>query len=144
MAFGPGKNGYVTITDVGGTQRNVTPFVDNIEQELTADELETTTYGAGARNNMRGFSAWTGTISGKWDSNGSLTPEFWFDALIVEPSGTVASVLRYYPAGSAAARPYRMGTVNFFNYSTQGPFDDIMTFSVDWSLAAGSSVLGTL
>ena len=142
MPIGRARDGFVSITDTGGTVRNITSFVDNFTQTDGADELETTVYGASARTFMRGYGGWEGTISGKWDANGSSTPLFWIHDHI-NAAATIYSTLVWAGAGSASGRPYMLGTVMLSNYSTQGPFDDVVTWSVDFRLAAGSVALGT-
>jgi len=136
------RDGFVSMTDVGGTVRNITSFVDNFTSTTAADELETTVYGASARTFIRGYSSWEGTISGKFDSLGSSTPHFWIHQHI-DAAATIYSTLVHAPAGSATGRPFELGTVMLSNYSLQGPFDDIVTWSVDFRLAAGSVALGT-
>lgn len=143
MAFVRSKDGVVTITDSGGSSRTITTFVDNVEDTLESEVLDTTTFGSAYRSSTRGFINYTGNISGKWDANGSSTPEFWFNGLI-NANGSITSTLAYYPSGSAAGKPYTSAPVYFSNYGKSAPVDDIVTWSVDFQLASGSVVLGTL
>ena len=143
MAFVRGKDGVVTITDAAGTIRNITTFVDGVDDTLESEVLDTTTFGNAYRSSTRGFIGYSGTIRGKWDANGSLTPEFWINGLI-NANGTVTSTLWSAAAGSAAGRPYTSAAVYFSNYAKSQPFDDVVTWTVDFQLANGSVVLGTL
>ena len=143
MAFVRAKDGIVTISDATGTVRTITAFVDGVDDKLESDILDTTTYGNAYKSSTRGFINYTGTIKGKWDSNGSLTPEQWITGLI-NANGTVVSNLWYGPAGSAAAKPYTSAAVYLSNYGRSGAFDGIVTWSVDFQLASGSVVSGTL
>ncbi len=143
MAFVRSKDGVVIITDASGAAKTITTFVDGVDDTLESEILDTTTFGSAYKSSTRGFIGYSGSIKGKWDANGSLTPEFFFNGLITA-NGTVTSTLAYYPNGSAAAKPYTSAAVYFSNYAKSAPVDDIVTWSVDFQLANGSVVLGTL
>jgi hypothetical protein len=143
MAIVRAKDGVVTIVDATGTLRNITTFVDGVDDSFETEILDTTTYGAAYKSSTRGFIGWSGSIKGKWDGNGSLTPEQWFPPLITA-AGSITSVLWYGPAGSAAGKPYALGTVHFANFSRSGAYDSIVTWAVDFELATGAFATGTL
>ena len=143
MSFVRGKDGVVTITDAAGTMRTITGFVDAIDDQLQSEILDTTVFGTAYKSSTRGFINYTGSIKGKWDGNGSLTPEQWFPPLITA-AGSITSVLWYGPAGSAAGKPYALGTVHFANFSRSGAYDSIVTWAVDFELATGAFATGTL
>lgn len=143
MAFVRGKDGKVFITDSNATSRDITTFVDNVEHSLERESLDTTTFGSTYRSTTGGFVNWTGTISGKWDNGGTATPDNWFYGLITAAS-TVTSTLTYFPNGSASGLPYWSGTVNFGNYAPSAPYDDVITWKVEFSLATGGVTRGTV
>lgn len=141
MAIIPGRNGKVTITDSGAATRDLTSFVDGFSDNIEPELLDSRVFGNTWFTRVYGQVDYSGSINGKFDANGSLTPEFWFNGLAGAGS---TSVLTNYPNGSAAARPYTAATVYFSGYTKDQPVDDVVTWSVNFSLASGSVVLGTL
>lgn len=138
-----GKDAQTFITDSGGTSREITSFVDGFDDSWERETYDATTHGAGGRERTGGFVDWTGTITGKWDNGGTATPDEWFTALIIA-SGTVTSRLTNFPNGSASGRPYRVGRVYFSNYAVSEPYDNLVTWSVDFELADGTVTRGTV
>ena len=138
------KNGKVFITDVNGTVREITTFVDNVSHSLEEERLDDTRYGNAYKASTGGFIGWSGTITGKWESGGTTTPDKWFYDLITEAAGTVTSTLTYFPAGSASGLPYWAGTVGYSKYGTDGPYDNLVTWSAEFELATGGVTRGTV
>jgi hypothetical protein len=143
MAFPRGKDAQFFITDSAGTSREVSAFVTSGEGEVGAEILDTTTCGGPSfKSSIKGFLSWKGSLSGMYDQGTAATPDQWFDGLI--KSSSAASTLTIWPAGSAAARQYDTGAVWFVNYKKSIPVDNVVTWSVDFELAAGSVHRGTV
>lgn len=142
MAFVRGKDTSFYLTDSGGTQRTVTTYGDSVSVTLESEILDTTTFGSAYKSSTRGFIAFTGSISGKWDNGATATPDQWFTDLITA-SGTVTSTMTYFPAGSASGAKYYRASVYFANYNVETAVDGIATWSADFELASGSVTIGT-
>jgi hypothetical protein len=142
MAFARGKDTQVYATDAGGTQRELTAYTDSMSSNFESDILDTTVFGSAYRSSIRGFLGFSGSLSGKWDSAATATPDQWLVDLITAAS-TVVSTLTWFPNGSAAGRKYERAAVYFSNYQKESAVDDIVTWSCDYELASGSVTVGT-
>lgn len=144
MSKSRGKDGQLFITDANGTSREITSFVDGLDDTFERETYDATVWGAGGgRERVPGFFDKTGTISGKWDTNGTASPEVWFPALIMA-DGTVTSTLTNFPNGSASGRRYERAAVFFTNYSKSQPYDGLVTWTADYELANGTVTVGTV
>lgn len=142
MAFVRGKDAQVWATDSGGTARELTSFTDSVESTLESDVLDTTTLGSAYKSAIRGFLGFSGSLSGKYDSGATATPDQWFTDLITAAS-TVTSSVTIADAGSASGRPYERAAVFFSNYKKSIPVDNVVTWTVDYQLASGSVTRAT-
>lgn len=126
MAFASGRNAAFYLADSAGTQRNLTPFLDGVDWSHDQDMNETSVFGTVARTYVSGQSSATISLSGKWDTAGTASPDNWLNGLY---GGTVTAAFVYAPAGSAATFPYRSGAAWVTNYSVSSPYDNVVTFS---------------
>ena len=142
MAFVRGKDTQIWATDANATQREFTAYADNISSTLESENLDTTVFGSSFKSSIRGFLGYSGSMSGKWDSAATVTPDQWLSDLITA-AATVTSTLTFAPSGSASGRKYERASVYFSNYQKESAVDAIVTWSCDWQLASGSVTYGT-
>jgi len=140
MAFTHGRNAAFYLTDTVATQRNLSAFIDNVEVSWDADASETTTLGNAAKTFLPGLDSGSITLSGKWDSGSTATPDQYLTGLL--SAGTIVPSWTYFPAGSASGRPYMSGAGVLTNYSASAPVDDIVTWKASVT-TSGAITRGT-
>jgi hypothetical protein len=142
MAFVRGKDTQIFVTTAAAATVELTAFADNVSTNLESENLDTTVFGSAYKSSIRGYLGYSGSMSGKYDSAATATPDQWFSDLIVA-AATVTSTVTVFPAGSAAGRKYERSAVYFSNYQKESAVDSMVTWSVDFMLASGSVTYGT-
>lgn len=140
MAAVHGRNAAFYLADSGGTQRNLSSFLDSCDVSWDADASETTTLGASAKTYIEGLYTGSISMSGKWDNAGTATPDQWLTGIIT--AGTLTPAFVYFPAGSAATRPYFSGSCVVTQYKTASPVDNVVTFTAS-AQVTGAITRGT-
>lgn len=141
MAFSHGRNAAFYLTDTVATQRNLSSFIDSVEVSWDEDASETTVLGNSAKTFIPGLAAGSISLSGKWDSGATATPDQYIPALI--SAGTINPSFVYAPAGSASTRPYQSGSAVVTGYSVSSPVDDVVTWKASLT-TSGAITRGTL
>jgi hypothetical protein len=120
-----GKNAHFTIDDSGGTPRDISAALDNIDYPDSVDTAETSTFGNARKTYAIGLVDGTISCSGVYDAttwgylNGVLGQE-----------ATLTFV--YGPAGSGSGSLRLTGECNLTSLSTPATISDANRFSADF------------
>lgn len=130
MAFQHGRDGEFKLDDSGGTLRDLSNYVSNVDFPRDVDAPETTVFGnAGDRTyiagGLRGASL---SISGFWDPTASTGPD---DVLSGALGATGDLTFNYNPSGTGAGKIEYSGESILTNYSISQPVDGVITFTGD-------------
>lgn len=138
-----GKDAQTWITTAAAATVEISTFTTSVESSFDSDILDTTTQGGTAyKSAIRGFLGYTGSISGIYEANSTVSPDKYFVDLITA-AATVSSTLTESPSGSSAGNVYERASVFFQNYKKSIPVDGLVTWSVDYQLASGSVTRAT-
>lgn len=124
-----GRDAAVYLADNGATVRNLSSFCDSVDVTWEVDLADATTFGSGqSREYIPGFKDHTISLSGKWDSLATATPDQWLTGL----AGHATAVqFTLFPAGSAAGAVYHRGSAFLTNYAYSVPFDEIVSWTAE-------------
>lgn len=124
MAFSTGKAGYFAIDDVAGSPYDISAFVTSTSGDRTADEHDTTTYGATHMARILGLKDGKFSVNVNFDATADRKL-----ALIPGRIGTFS----FGPLGNGSGNPRLTGEVLCTNYSTDDPVDGLITGSLEFS-----------
>lgn len=125
MAFGSGKNASFSLDDGGGTLRDISTYINNVQFKTDQGTYDVTTLGAAYRAFILGFSGGTFSITGFYDPT--------VDGYLAGADSVLSRSFEYYPAGTpvGATKPKYSGEVIKSSYSTEDPVDGPATFSLE-------------
>lgn len=130
MAFKHGKNGYFAITDSGAVERNVSPFVNNVDMNLEIDLPTTTTLGASAvRRQVVGLKDGGFTVSALHDTTASTGSWTVFTGLY---GLAAASTFKWGPEGVTGGLPRITGTARLKSIKTGSPVDGVVPMTLEF------------
>lgn len=137
-----GRNAALTITDIGGTERDISTYLTSIDLSTPIDSVETTgfqqqdkTFLAGLRNN-------TLRVQGHWSKDANMVDVVFSGLAGQGAAGTNVTTFIYGPGGSASGDVKYSGTCLLTNYSRSSPIGGVVTFSADVQVS-GSMTRGT-
>lgn len=129
MAFKHGKGGHFAITDSGATERNVSPYCDDVKIDLDIANPITTTFGSnGQRRQVVGLKDSKITVSGKHDTTALVGSWTVFTGLY---GLAAASTYKWGPEGSTAGLPRVTGAARMSKYGTGSKVDGVVPFTAE-------------
>ncbi len=131
--FVHGKSTNFQIDDTGGSLRNISNTLTNVDFPETIETAETTAFGATSKAYIVGLRDATASISGIWDA----TVDGYF--IGTEPA---SRSFVYGPAGNTSGNVKYSGECILTNYSLSGPVGDVVTYSADFQVT-GDVTRGT-
>lgn len=133
--FFHGKDGQVFITDSGGVERELTSYATSVGLPTEVETAEVTTLADDDKVYVTGLRDRTISIEGKWDAT--------VDGYIAGLLGGTARAWKFFPAGSAASRPYYSGSAILTSYEVTSEVGDAIGFSAEWQ-SSGAVTRGTV
>lgn len=115
---------------------NLTSYANSVNLELTADALDSTTFGDSYRNRVGGLKSFSAQVSGFQDNAASGDPDHHLSQTALS-TDTVLSIMPQ--GGDAALDDVYFGLVKEFQYQTGASVGELHTFSAS---AEGSDGLG--
>lgn len=131
MAKVHGKKAKVYLTDVGGTERDLSNFFNSFEVNQPVDMAETSGFGDNDKTYVVGLKSATLRGAGLWSGTANEVDDVLMGLLGGGASGTVNTVFKWAPQGSASGFPYLTGTALVTNYSPNSAIGGAVTFSFD-------------
>ena len=132
MAKSHGKGAYFNIDDAGGSARDISTYVDNIDFSQDMELAEITGMTASSKSYIMGLYDGTITVSGSWDDTATTGSETVLGAVAAvggELSATGSLTWIYGPEGSTAADIKYTGECFMTNYSNSAPVGGRVSFS---------------
>lgn len=131
MAKVHGKKAKFFLTDVGGTERDLSSWLNSVEFSVSVDTAEVTTFGENDKTYVIGLSG--ATIRGSGFASFGANE---IDAVLSGlkgggPSGDVTPTFKYYPNGNATGAVYYQGQCIITSYSVSAPIGGAVTCSFD-------------
>ncbi len=134
MAFKHGRSGKFQLDDVGGTLRDLSAFISNVDFPRDVDAPETTTFSVtgGARTYVAGgLTGATFSITGFFDPTATTGP----DVVISGSLGDASDVsFEYSPSGTATGDIQYTGQCIVTSYSVSSPVDGVVSFTADMQI----------
>lgn len=127
--FSHGKNAKFYLNDSGGTERDISSSLTQVQLPKTADTADVSALGDAAKAYIAGLKDATLSIDGTRDA----TTEGYIDGVV----GTT-SAFAYCPEGSASGKIKYSGTVLMTSYQPSSPINDATKFT------AAGQVSGTI
>jgi len=133
MAFQHSKDAYFTITDSGGTARDLSDFLNDVSFSQPIETSETTTFGAASfkKTYIRGLTDSTLSVSGLFDPTATTGPDTVLNGLTTS-TGSATSTFIYGPYGSATGNVKYTGECIITSYELSGSVGDAISFSSDF------------
>lgn len=125
MPFVKGAVAQFTVQDAGGTVRDLSTFIKDIDFPRKSDQADTTTFGATAHTKLNLLLDGSIKISGPWDPTASTGP----DAVLSGILGGVGRNFVYGPAGSTTGNIRYTGSAICTDYNVK----QSVTGLVEWS-----------
>jgi hypothetical protein len=122
MAFGHGKTGYLEVEDAGGTSRNWSTYLDNIQSNLGLDLADSTTFGRNHKGKTPGLRDSKISFSGKFDA----TVDGYIEGIMQKATTSTAI---YGPIGNTAGMIKYTLEVFLGSYDVTTPVADMTTIS---------------
>jgi hypothetical protein len=126
-----GKRAAFYITDVGGTERNLSNFFNSLEHPTAVDTAETSGFGDNDKSFVIGLRGHNMRGSGLWSGGANEVDQVLQGLLGGGASGTVLATYKYAPQGSATGNVYYTGSCIVTNYAPSAPLNGAVTFSFD-------------
>lgn len=130
MAMVHGKSGSVLI----GT-KDVSPFANKIDFEQTADDHDTTTFGATGHTYAGGLTDGSVKLSGLYDNTALTGPRAAIQAVL----GTTVA-FKYRPEGIGTGKPESSCQVLVKSYKESAPVDDMVTWEAELTISGAVTV----
>jgi hypothetical protein len=99
MAFVHGKDSVFSLDDSGGTERNLSTFVDNVSGPMGRALAEVSAFGDEGVRNIPGLQNSQFTVSGHWDPTATTGPHAVLSGLL---AATATSTFKFGPGGSGS------------------------------------------
>ena len=135
----PGAHGRLAaiwLDTQAGVCINVSPDLNNITLNRSANHPESTTFGD--RDTQREYGGLRDVsidVTGVWIAGGASAATAVLDDAY---SGSLVTRAQYLPAGSISGSPIYTGCMRLTSYNIQSPVDGITTTQFSLALAAGS------
>ncbi len=128
MAFQHGKDTVFTITDSGGTERNISAFCTSVTFSQEGETAEVTTFGDSSKDYLAGLKDATISIEGKYDAvvDGYLAGILGFASL---------RTFKYGPEGNTGGEVQYTGSCILTSYEADSPLDDAAGFSAEFQVS---------
>jgi predicted secreted protein len=121
--FQHGKNTDFEIDDTGGSSRNISDTVTNVDFPETIDTAETTAFGSTSKSYIVGLRDATISVSGIWDAT--------VDGYIRGGAEPASRSFIFGPAGDTGGNVKYTGEAIVTNYSISNPVGDVVTYTLD-------------
>ena len=140
MAFSHGRVAVFKIDDSGGTQRDLSAYLDNVDFPQEVDIPETSVFGDTARGyDVVGLKSASFSLSGKFDSTATSGPDVVLQGLI----GLAASDdFEYGPEGGTTGKIKYSGKCRITSYRITSAVNGVVSFSAD-GVVDGAVTRGT-
>ncbi|MGH3848413.1 MAG: phage tail tube protein [Pseudonocardiaceae bacterium] len=128
MAFVHGKNTIFKLDDSGGTLRDLSAYLNNVDFPRDQNVPETTTFGVagGSRTYLTGLNSATITVAGQYDSTATSGPDVVLSGLI---NAATTATFEYGPEGGSSGKVKYTGEALLTSYQTSSSVDGVCTFS---------------
>jgi predicted secreted protein len=121
--FVHGKSTDFEIDDTGGSSRNISDTVTNVDFPETLDTAETTAFGSTSKSYIVGLRDATISVSGIWDAT--------VDGYIRGGAEPASRSFIFGPAGDTGGNVKYTGEAIVTNYSISNPVGDVVTYTLD-------------
>lgn len=123
MSFGPGKAGSFSVDDGGGSLRDISAYVTQVQLQTPQGTYDVTTLGASSKAYINGLAEWTLQVDGHFDPT--------VDGYLAGVDSASRSV-EFYPAGTpvGATKPKYSGEVLKTSYQVTDPVDGVVGFTM--------------
>jgi hypothetical protein len=121
-----GREAEFHLKDSGGTLRDLSNFVTNVDTPANIDQAEVTGLSEARKSYIIGQIDTPVTISGNLDTTATTGGHTVLSGLI---GGTTPRTMQWYPKGSAAGFPKLTGEVLLTAYGVAAPKDGAVTFT---------------
>lgn len=128
MAFVHGKDSYCALDDSGGTERNLSTFVDSVTDAMGRALSDVTAFGDEGVKNIPGLQNSTFSISGHWDPTTTTGPNAVLSGLL---TATATSTISFGPAGNTSGFVKVSAEVWITNYTITSAVADKVSFQAD-------------
>lgn len=136
MPFTHGKDTEIYVTDVGGTERDFSSVSNSVSPSFETDTAESSTFGANWKQYVRGLRDLTISVEGRYDPT--------FDGYMFDlQNGTAATLVKYFPQGSATGAIYYSGSAILTSYEVSGDLGDTANWSAEFQFAGTAVTRGT-
>lgn len=126
MATAHGSKAKFSITDSGGTVRDLTAFLTSAGMPRSADTAETSVLGLTSKRYIPGLKDGTVPIEGPFD----VTVDGYLNGIL-----GMVRVFTYDPQGTGSGTPHYTGNALLTSYETETGVDDAGTFSGEFQLS---------
>lgn len=133
MAFVHGKNTVFKIDDSGGSLRDISAYLDNVDFPQTVETAEVTTFGDAAKEYIVGLKDATISISGSYDPGSAL--DGYLSGIVGDDPGT----FEYGPQGSTGGYVKYTGECILTSYQITGSVGDKVAFSAEFQVTGAVS-----
>lgn len=141
MAFVHGKGTYISVTDSGGTKRDISQYCSSVSGLPGARELaEVTSFGAGGTQSIPGLENVSFEIEGNFDPTATTGPHAVINSL---RTSTAAKAFEYAPQGNTSGNVLFSGNCWLSSYEVESPVDDKVSFSAEFQVE-GTVTVGTV
>ena len=123
--FTTGKAGFFSVDDTGGTVRDLSDTLNQIDFPQTVDTGETTSFGAGTKSFIAALSSATISITGTWDPT--------VDGYLAGGSEPASRSFVYAPVKGSTAIGYK-GECIMTAYSGATPVGDTVTYTASFQV----------
>lgn len=128
MAFVHGKDSYCALDDSGGTERNLSTFVDSVTDAMGRALSDVTAFGDEGVKNIPGLQNSTFSITGHWDPTTTTGPNAVLSGLL---TATATSTIQFGPAGNTSGFVKVSAEVWVTNYTITSAVADKVSFQAD-------------
>lgn len=131
MVFVHGKDSVFLVDDAGGTERNMSAFIDQMSPNIQRALSEVTAMGDSGTKNIPGLQNATFTISGHWDPTTTTGPHAVLSGLL---TASATSTWKFGPRGSTATYPRLTGEVWLSSYQITSSVSDKVSFEAEFQV----------
>ncbi len=142
MAKIHGKLAQFWMSDAGGTERELTSYLDSIEVPGTSDSAETSAFSDEDKTYVNGLKGHTVRGGGKNSYTANGPDDILSNVLGGGASGTITPTFKWAPGGSTTGLIYYTGTMIVTGYSPSAPLGGAQAFSFDGQVT-GAVTRGT-
>lgn len=130
-----GRNAALTVTDVGGTVRDISTYLNSIDLSSPVDSVETSSFQQQDKTFLAGMRNNTLRVQGHWSKDANMVDAIFGGLVGQGAAGTIVSTFVYGPGGSASGDVKYTGSFILTNYSRSSPIGGVVTFSADMQIS---------